>query len=484
MKKQSFILLASLAIAGMGMVSCSEESGFVEPAVNPQLPAVTAGDITVSAEWPASIDLTAYNNSGSPIAVGKVTVKNLPADNSLEVVAQIGRDTEFSHSATFPVEAAATETAGEYNLSVNADDLEGAYIEAIGKSAKTKTVFFRAHLYAVNGTSKVLLGQPDAYVLAGSSSVTPLDLGIVIEESYGVLGTINGWSVADAVLFDHEGDDVYDNPIFTMIVNISVQQANDGWWWKVVPQSTIETGNWVDAANASFGTQENGSDALEGNLVPRTDTWDCGAGCVKEPGVYKLVLDMENQTYEFVPQYDYLYIPGDPNGWNHAAAARLVSSIGGTSFQGFAALNGSFKFTDQPGWSGTNYGAADEAGKLSTDGGAGNLSVDTEGLYFAKVDTDKLTYSLTPITSVGLIGDFNGWGSQQAMTSSDNKVWTGTLTVTDGQGWKVRMNDNWDINLGGDLKNLTFGGDNIVVPAGTYTVTLDLSDVPYTITLK
>lgn len=62
-------------------------------------------------------------------------------------------------------------------------------------------------------------------------------------------------------------------------------------------------------------------------------------------------------------------------------------------------------------------------------------------------------------------------------------VWKGKLTVADGQGWKIRCNDNWDINLGGDLKALTVGGDNISVAAGTYNVTLDLTNVPYSITL-
>ena len=70
------------------------------------------------------------------------------------------------------------------------------------------------------------------------------------------------------------------------------------------------------------------------------------------------------------------------------------------------------------------------------------------------------------------------------MTTTDNKVFTGKVTLEAGKGFKVRMNGGWDINLGGDVKKLTFGGDNITVAEdGTYTVTLDLTNVPYTLKL-
>ena len=43
--------------------------------------------------------------------------------------------------------------------------------------------------------------------------------------------------------------------------------------------------------------------------------------------------------------------------------------------------------------------------------------------------------------------------------------------------FKFRANDGWDINLGGDINNLSFGADNIpVTEEGTYEISLDLSD--------
>ena len=41
---------------------------------------------------------------------------------------------------------------------------------------------------------------------------------------------------------------------------------------------------------------------------------------------------------------------------------------------------------------------------------------------------------------------------------------------------KFRANNSWDINIGGDLNNLNYGGDNISATEGKYTITLNLSN--------
>lgn len=180
----------------------------------------------------------------------------------------------------------------------------------------------------------------------------------------------------------------------------------------------------------------------------------------------------------------FLYTPGGSNGWNQEASQQLFTLDGGTTYQGFVVIDGEFKFTDAPNWDGTNYGAGEEEGTLSTDGGAGNITVEQSGLYWCKVNVEDLTYELTPITSCGAIGDFNGWGEQDNLTSTDNLVWTGTVDFGDGGGFKFRFNDDWGINLGGDnYKYLLPDGSNLNAPAGACTVTLDLSRLPYSCTV-
>lgn len=482
MKKTSIIFWAAAVAMSLTVVSCTDESGFVEPVVNPQLPVMTAQDLSVTAAIPAEIDLTALNDGEQhQITLGTCTIQNLPEGAELVFAGQIGREDTYTHAADITCTVVAQGEGAPYAIQISADDLGGAYIEAIGKSAKPKDVYFRLLAYVVKGTERALVGGPDNYLLTGKAKITPIDLGIVIEDGYNLLGTINGWSVADAVPFKHSGADVYDDPIFTLVVTVTPQQAADGYWWKVVPNSTKATGNWVDAANASFGTAVNGSDALDGNLVPRTDDTDCGAGCLRTAGVFKLVLDMENQTYSWEPQFSLLYLVGDLNGWNHSAATWLEGPVGGTEFHGYANLSGTFKFTSQGDWNGTNYGAGAEAGMLSTDGG--NLTTTTEGMVYITVNTETLTWSATPITSYALIGSFNGWSDTFMTPNADKTVWTGSFTLKEGDEWKLRANGGWDINLGGDMDNLVPGGSNIKCEPGTYQVTLDISNVPYKVTL-
>lgn len=467
--------MAALALAA---TSCDESTN-AEPTVNPQLPAMNANDLQVEGAVASAIDVTAALQSETPIVLGSVAaVNNLPAGYELKFVGTMGRDAAFERSADFDVTLNAT------TLEVAPQTFEDTYVTVMGKSAKAKEVFVRVAAYAVNGKSQVRFGDDKTFIINAKTVVTPVDLGIVIEPSYGLLGTINGWSVATAIPFEHSDADVYDDPIFTLQVVISASDAEGGWWWKVVPQSTIATGNWVEADNGSFGVAQNGDGALDGNLVPRTATVDCGAGCIKTPGVYRLTLDMENQSYEFVKVFDLLYTPGNHNGWSQTASAWAFAPVGEPKYSAFLALDGEFKLSSEPNWNGTNYGAGAEAGTLSTAGDAANLNA-AKGVYFLSADLSTLTYKLSAIESVGLIGDFNDWGAQQNLTrQGETMIWKGKLTVAEGQGWKIRCNDNWDINLGGDLKALTVNGENISVAAGTYNVTLDLTNVPYSITLE
>ena len=125
-----------------------------------------------------------------------------------------------------------------------------------------------------------------------------------------------------------------------------------------------------------------------------------------------------------------------------------------------------------------------ETGTLSIDGSADNLSVGESGLYWVEVNTRALTYNMTGISSLGVIGNFNGWNGDAEMSHNDDyTVWTADVTF-DGTGeWKIRANNDWAISFGTSLENMTYNGSNLPDPGvGTYTVTFDISKVPYTAT--
>lgn len=197
-----------------------------------------------------------------------------------------------------------------------------------------------------------------------------------------------------------------------------------------------------------------------------------------------------------------LYTPGNSNGWNQENSQWIPETEEKGIYKGFVYLNGEFKFTNQPNWDGTNFGKSDEDGVLSTDGGAGNLELPAtgEGLYFATVDlTDesKPTYKLEYIESVALCGSAtpDNWtpADGPAMTSEDYLIWTYTGEFADGE-FKFVFNRGWSINLGTDDDPADFGnevenalkwdGGNLSVSAGTHTVTLDLSKLPYGYTIE
>ena len=192
---------------------------------------------------------------------------------------------------------------------------------------------------------------------------------------------------------------------------------------------------------------------------------------------------MEEGTYAFTPAAQNLYCIGNSCGWNFDNAQRLYTSDY-VVYNGYAYLNGEFKFTSAADWSHTNYGNSGTEGVLSTDGGAGNLTA-PQNLYWCNVNIEDLKYTITPINTIGLIGDATpqGWSSSTPMASDDYLIWKATVTFGEGE-FKFRANDGWDVNLGGSLTDLVQNGGNIKSPgAGTYEVTLNLSKLPYTATM-
>lgn len=168
---------------------------------------------------------------------------------------------------------------------------------------------------------------------------------------------------------------------------------------------------------------------------------------------------------------EYLYMAGDANSWNHSDILHSPAFDGKYLGYMYLTQNG-FKFCTQPNWDGTNYGK-----DFSTDSGAANIMMtEANGFYKVEVDLQALSYKLTPITSIGIIGDAaGGWDKDIVMTyDAASHTWIAkSVTLKDGE-IKFRANGAWDISWGGtDLKKLTSNnGANIRVNAGTYTIKL------------
>lgn len=448
MKKINFILMLAFVI---GLTSCSKDESLGVIQSNPQEPIMSAEGITVAPvdSVNPAFDLKALDDAGAKAAVlNVVEAQNLPAVGDLTFVMQLSSSEDFAS-----VQEVATSVENN-QVCVAPADWQAAYVKAVSKNPKTQDAYVRFAAYVVNGTSSVRIGNPDLYYGAHKVSVTPFPAAVTIEESYSIV--ING---GETITLNHSGD-VYDNPVFTIKLDV---------------EAPIE---WaIKGAELTYAPTASEENAMVGTLAEGE-----GWGTMSTLGPWLLTVNMETKTYSFASAFENLYTPGDANGWNHGGSQMLFTSDYST-YQGFANLAGSFKFTSAADWNHINYGATAEAGKLSTDGGAGNLTVPETGLYWCNVNIAALTWEATLIETIGAIGSFNGWSESVALTPvDDNKLqWTGTITLSEGDEFKFRCNNDWAINLGGeDEFNLVPGGANLKAPgAGTYTIILDLSVVPY-----
>jgi starch-binding outer membrane protein SusE/F len=183
----------------------------------------------------------------------------------------------------------------------------------------------------------------------------------------------------------------------------------------------------------------------------------------------------------------YAAASGYPKDWDPATSPQLAASgFGKVDFEGYVNFNDAnaeYKFTSAPAWSQPGeYGAGAAAGTLDPKGA--NIKIPAAGYYKLEVDTDKLTYKATKL-DWGIVGNGTpgGWSTDTPMTyDKATKKWTVTATLTTqaapDNGMKFRANNNWDYNFGdtGADGKLEGGGTNISTTAGTYLITLDLSN--------
>ena len=225
-----------------------------------------------------------------------------------------------------------------------------------------------------------------------------------------------------------------------------------------------------------------------------------GSSVVSEPQEIKITM-VETEGEAPAPM---LAVPGQYQGWNPGGAPLLAASAAGqTDFEGFIYMdideadNQGFKFVEGVDgvydWGNPDWGKSDD-GILVVDGES-NITVDEDGLYYLQADTGAGTYSTT-LMSLGLIGSATptGWDSDTDFVyDATNNVLTLDINLINGEKYKVRANNGWDIGFPGqfgpdsdgdgflDTKDgdFTHEGDT-----GNYRVTLDVFTArKYTLTV-
>lgn len=111
---------------------------------------------------------------------------------------------------------------------------------------------------------------------------------------------------------------------------------------------------------------------------------------------YSNALTLSVKPYSLI---SYLYVAGGYQGWNPGAAPNIQSAISNGIYEGTVTVPAGttdfgFKLTSNKDWNGTNYGSSG-AGKLSADGGAGNITFPSAGTYKIVANLNDLTYTIT-----------------------------------------------------------------------------------------
>jgi hypothetical protein len=170
------------------------------------------------------------------------------------------------------------------------------------------------------------------------------------------------------------------------------------------------------------------------------------------------------------------------NNWGAYEDQTFYSTKDADIFVTYATLlDGEIKFRENNDWA-SDFGDTGADGTL--DAGGDNIAV-TAGTYKITMNLNDNTYTIEPF-AWGVVGSgYNNWGA-----TPDAKFYYDYVTDTfkvgvrlvDGE-IKFRQNNEWSIDFGdtGADGSLDAGGDNIVVTAGHYTITLDFNASTYTI---
>lgn len=203
-------------------------------------------------------------------------------------------------------------------------------------------------------------------------------------------------------------------------------------------------------------------------------------------------------------EYNKVWVIGDYSGWNHSKSQFLYDIAGDKQFfEGWVMFNGKaqngFKITYTGGWNGDDIGTNDAAvvnNKIKVEPG-GNIGLFDGIIMYLKLDNrnqaNRTLERVKTLSRIGLIGSGtpNDWNSPdtELVYNATSGLFEAIVTLKDGE-IKFRADNDWGTNWGSfkpqDSKNpnqLTPGGGNIPVTAGTYKVTFNINKVDPTFEL-
>ena len=448
MKKTFLYSLAVLA--SVSLASCNGDyEDWAQPQHNPQEASAAKYGITFTAGPEAECNMPDEDG-----VINLVTVNSTDAN----VTGYTVKDLKVNG------EAIKGEAVGN-NIQVNAVELE----KILCKQNKTRASV--ASNIKVESKVSVNLASGDAVAIntvgETTGKITTSPTPAIDEQGYYMLGEVNGnnWTATSPVWMTKVSDGVY---------QLKVTTEKDKNYFKFYEGSKWdESGNWDVINKGVLGCEKDGCEDASGTIYYTGDSWGTPQTMViAGKGTWIVTLDMNNLSYSVGKPV--LYMKGDANGWN---GYDYLAGDDGVHFTGFMYLNqNGFKFTTAPDWSGTGYGE-----NFSTAPDAGNIVMtEPAGYYKVDVDLSAKTYTLTPITTIGIIGaavPVTGWDSDKDLTYNvEERCWEIKDIELNAGECKFRANDDWAMQWGYDGEKFVYSNNapavQFIPEAGTYDIKL------------
>lgn len=441
----------------MGMVSCTEDfTDWGNPQTNSQKEAVAFG-----------------NGSVAPVDVINLADVNTEKVKVASIVAPTSSNAAYTPNYKINFDGQSFDIDADGNMATA--ELTSYIVDKWGKRPTERDIDATLDAWVSNGSTAVKMATSATF------QVKAIPEAPVIEDGYYLVGdmfnveavddapAVDGWNTVSAKqAFKHSDKDVYDDPVFT----ITFETTKDNQYWKIIPKKNVDAGNFWAAG--VVGPKVDGDDSMTGLLT----NGDAKAGKIAKAGKYKLSINMMDYSYtlEEVNYDPFIYFIGATDGWTNAEQKlALVDDAKGvyTGYLYCADPNGwgnQFKFQRVAGsWDNEINSSAFSTFSGAATSEGGNIGVNAgEGVYYFDVNLSEGTITATKVETMGIIGGFNNWAGDAVMTwNAEEYCYEATNVGVTADGWKFRVNGEWDINLGGSLNNLTAGGSDIKVAGNT-----------------
>ncbi|SFE68422.1 DUF5114 domain-containing protein [Thermophagus xiamenensis] len=261
----------------------------------------------------------------------------------------------------------------------------------------------------------------------------------------------------------------------------------------------VSTGtNDVDAIATTLYFADAGSGLLAIAESPGTFT-------IPTAETHTLILDFSDPTQwtfsltegNHLPQEEeeipYLYLPGSKDGETGGGWTfdNYIPQVNDTLYAGVVYVNSQwgFQMFTAADWGADYYTMGETEGSLVKNGD-GNIPAPEPGFFLITADLKNLTYSLIPLgDEIYLSGLNDVWDFNTSIPKTGDGVYSGSIVVTTPSTYGFRIYpevDNWNDYFGGADGSLYFLGSSLTDDSqvGTYTLTIDLINMTYQMTLN